>query len=335
MASGLERVALYLQDKHPIREGMGYAQYAEQRGFEAVWQAESRLVRDAIVPMAAYAAVTERLKVGSGVINNWTRNAAITAATFSTLDDLAPGRIICGIGAWWEPLASKVGVDRRKPLKAMREVIEVVRRLLAMETVTFHGEFVHVTDVEVDIVHGDRSPKDVPIYIGATGEQMLELGGEIGDGVLLNYLVSPQYNERALARIETGAKKVGRTLEEIDRPQLVVVSVDHDRQKALDNARELVTQYLGQQPHIMKASGVSEDLLDEIHRVLTWPATEEQIRQAMKLVPDDVVQLISASGTPDEVRAKVQEYVDTGCTCPVMYPLGDDVQMMIDVFATA
>ena len=72
-----QRVALYLQDKHPIREGMEYVQYAESRGFEAVWQAESRLVRDAIVPMAAFAAVTDRIKVGSGVINNWTRNPAI------------------------------------------------------------------------------------------------------------------------------------------------------------------------------------------------------------------------------------------------------------------
>src|SRR5579864_5840108 len=135
----MARVAMYLQDKHEIREGMAYTQYAEERGFEAVWQAESRLVRDAIVPMAAYAAVTDHIKVGSGVINNWTRNAAVTAATFSTLDDLAPGRILFGIGAWWEPLASKVGIDRRKPLKAMREVVEVVRRLLAMETVTFHG----------------------------------------------------------------------------------------------------------------------------------------------------------------------------------------------------
>src|SRR5947209_10620239 len=179
MARQLDRVALYLQDKHPIREGMEYAQHAERRGFDAGWQAESRLVRDAIVPMAAFAAVTDRIKVGSGVINNWTRNAAIVAATFSTLHDLAPGRILCGIGAWWEPLASKVGVDRRKPLKAMREVVEVTRRLLAMETVSFHGEFVDVDDVEIDIVHGNRSPKRVPIYIGATGDQMLELGGEI------------------------------------------------------------------------------------------------------------------------------------------------------------
>jgi 5,10-methylenetetrahydromethanopterin reductase len=335
MAQGLDRVALYLQDKHPIREGMEYARYAEQRGFEAVWQAESRLVRDAIVPMAAFAAVTDRIKVGSGVINNWTRNAAIIAATFSTLDDLAPGRVLCGIGAWWEPLASKVGVDRRKPLKAMREVVEVVRRLLAMETVTFHGEFVNVSDVQIDIVHGDRSPKNVPIYIGATGEQMLELAGEIADGVLLNYLVSPQYNQRALERVAAGARKSGRSLEQIDRPQLVVVSMDDDRAKALDNARELVTQYLGQQPHIMKASGVSEDVLKDIQSVLTWPATEEQIREAMKLVPDEVVQLITASGTPDEVRAKVKEYVESGATCPVLYPLGDDVRAMIDAFAVS
>jgi len=151
--------------------------------------------------------------------------------------------------------------------------------------------------------------------------------------VLLNYLVSPQYNERALERVETGAKKVGRTLEEIDRPQLVVVSVDHNHQKALDNARELVTQYLGQQPHIMKASGVSSTLLDEINKVMTWPASEEEIHEAMKLVPDDVVQLITASGTPDECRDKVQEYIDNGCTCPILYPLGDDVRAMIDAFA--
>src|SRR5947209_13690089 len=154
MANGPERIALYLQDKHPIRDGMEYVRYAETRGFEAVWQAESRLVRDAIVPMAAFAAASERIRVGSGVVNNWTRNPAVLAATFSTLDDLAPGRILCGIGAWWEPLASKVGVDRRKPLKAMREVVDVVRRLLAMETVTFHGEFVNVTEVQIDIVHG-------------------------------------------------------------------------------------------------------------------------------------------------------------------------------------
>ena len=327
------RVGLYLQDAHPIRDGMRYAQLAEQHGFEAVWQAESRLVREATVPMAAYAAVTERIKVGSGVVNNWTRNVGLLAATFSTLDDLAPGRVVLGIGAWWDPLAQKVGIERRRPLLAMRETVETCRRLLAMERVTFHGEFVDVDDIEIDIVHGDRSPKDVPIYVGATGMKMMELAGEIGDGVVLNYLVGPAYNAKALEALAAGAERAGRTLEDVDRPQLVVCSLDEDRDLALDRARELVTQYLGQQPHIMKASGVDQSLLDDIGREITWPAGPEEIRRAMKLVPDEIVQLITASGTPDECQTKVREYVEAGCTCPILYPLGDDVPAMIEAFA--
>lgn len=327
------RVALYLQDAHPIRDGMEYVKYAEQRGFEAVWQAESRLVRDAIVPMAAFAAVTERIKIGSGVINNWTRNAALIAATFLTLDDLAPDRIICGIGAWWDPLAKNVGIDRRKPLTAMREVVTVVRRLLNAETVTFHGEFVHMEGVKLDVVYGRKGPRNVPIYIGATGPQMLELAGEIADGVVLNYLVTPQYNVEAMERLEAGAKRAGRRIDDIDRPQLVVCSMDPDRKRGLDGARKLVTQYLAQQPHFAKALGAEESLVNEIKKRLGWPATEEEIESAMELVPDEMVQMVAAAGTPEECRAKVQEYIATGCTCPILYPLGPDVKAMIDAFA--
>ena len=327
------RMALYLQDKHPIRDGMRYAQYAESRGFEAVWQAESRLVREATVPMAAYAAVTSRIKIGSGVIPIWTRNVGLLAATFSTLSELAPGRIMMGLGAWWEPLASKVGVDRRRPLTAMREVVEAARQLLALQRVSYHGEFVHLDDVEIDIVHGDRSPRVVPIYVGATGMKMMELAGEIADGVLLNYMVSPGYNRRALEALAAGAARAGRTVGEIDRPQLVVCSVDNDRDAALDRSRELLTQYLGQQPHIMKASGVDPALIAEIGKILTWPASPADIHRAMKLVPDEAVQMISASGTPGECKAKVAEYIATGATCPILYPLGDDVELMIDTFA--
>ena len=330
--SAYHRVALYLQDKHPIRDGMEYARYAEAKGFEAVWQAESRLVRDAIVPMAAFAAVTERIKIGSGVINNWTRNIGLLAATFLTLDDLAPDRIICGIGAWWDPLAKNVGIDRRKPLAAMRETIEVMRRLLAMENVTYNGEFHQVQGIELDVVHGRREPRNVPVMIGATGPQMMEMTGEIADGVVLNYCVPPDYNHQAMEQLAKGAKKAGRSLDEIDRPQLVVCSVHEDRQTALDGARELLTQYLAQQPHIAKASGVKPEVVGQIQSILGWPATVEQVRSAMHLVPDDLVQRITASGTPAEVKDKVREYVDNGATCPILYPLGD-VKLMIDTFA--
>lgn len=326
-----DRVALYLQDAHELSEGIELAKYAEANGFEAVWQAESRLVRDAIVPMAAFAAHTTTLKVASGVINNWTRNIGLLAATFLTLDDLAPDRIICGIGAWWDPLAQKVGITRRKPLQAMRETIEVLRRLLNMENVTYHGEFHYVDGIQLDVVHGRKTPRNVPIYIGATGMKMMELTGEIADGACLNYLVNPKYNLEAMDALETGAKRAGRSIDDIDRPQLVICSVGEDRKKALDAARKMITQYLGQQPHLMKASGVSQELLDDIHQVLTWPATEEQIENAMHLVPDDVVQMCTASGSPEEVKAKVREYVEYGATCPILYPLGD-AKLMIDIF---
>ena len=163
--------------------------------------------------------------------------------------------------------------------------------------------------------------------------KMMELAGEIGDGVLLNYLVGPEYNRTALEHLALGAERAGRTLDDVDRPQLVVCSLDDDRTLALDRARELVTQYLGQQPHIGKASGVDPSLLEEIGHILGWPATHEQIVRAMGLVPDEVVQLVTASGTADECRSKVAEYVAAGCTCQILYPLGDDVEAMLEAFA--
>jgi 5,10-methylenetetrahydromethanopterin reductase len=308
-------------------------QRAEALGYAAVWQADSRLVREATVPMAAFAATTERIGIGSGVIDVWTRNPARLASLFSTLDDLAPGRVLAGLGAWWDPLATKVGIARDRPLRVMREVVEALRALLRCDgPVSYDGVHVHLDGVELDYVHDERRAKDVPLYIGATGMQMMELAGEIADGVVLNYLVSPSYNERAMAALETGAAKAGRSVDDLDRPQLVVCSLADDRDAALDAARLLVTQYLGQQPHIMAASGVPAELLADIGGVLTWPATHDQVAAAAKLVPDEVVQLLCAAGTAEECRAKVAEYIATGCACPILYPLGD-VEATLEAFA--
>lgn len=329
----MDRVALYLQDAHDLRDGLKWVQLAETRGFEGVWQAESRLVRDAVVPMAAYAAVSQKIKIGSGVLNNWTRNIGLLAATFLTLDDLAPNRILCGIGAWWDPLAKNVGIERRKPLLAMRETVEVLRKLLRMERVTYHGEFHHLDGVELDVVHGRREPRKVPIVIGATGPSMLELAGEIADGVLLNYCVPVEYNDDALEHLRAGARKAGRSLNDIDRYQLVVCSVNRNREAALDCSRELLTQYLAQQPHIAQASGVSKEVVAEIQSILGWPATYEQIQRAKHLVTDDLVQRITASGTPAEARAKVAEYRKRGAACPILYDASGDSSLLIETFA--
>lgn len=329
-----QKYALYLQDAHDLRDGLDIVRYAEEKGFDSVWQAESRLVRDAIVPMAAYAAVTEHIKIGSAVINNWTRNIGLLASTFLTMDDLAPNRIICGIGAWWDPLAKNVGIDRTKPLKAMEETITVLKRLLNMERVSFEGEFVKVHEIELDVVHGRREPRHVPIYIGATGGKMVEMTGRIADGIVMNYCVPVEYNDEAIEQLEKGLKESGRNLEDFDRPQLIVCSVDEDHDVAIDSTRELLTQYLAQQPHIAKASGVSMEIVEKIQAILGWPATHEQIQAAKHLVPEDLIHRITASGTPAEAKAKVQEYIDHGCTTPILYGVGGNTKLLIDTFAS-
>jgi 5,10-methylenetetrahydromethanopterin reductase len=116
-----------------------------------------------------------------------------------------------GLGAWWQPIAGRVGVELKNPLQAMRENIEAIRRLFTMEEVTYHGRFVHLDQVSLDVVWGDAAPRDIPIYIGATGDKMLELAGEICDGVCLNYGVSVDYIRRAIALVDRGARKAGKT----------------------------------------------------------------------------------------------------------------------------
>jgi 5,10-methylenetetrahydromethanopterin reductase len=210
-----------------------------------------------------------------------------------------------------------------------------MRKLLNMERVTYQGEFHQVDGIELDVVHGRREPRNVPMYIGATHMRMMELAGEIADGAVLNYCVPPEYNAEALEHLEIGARRAGRTLEDIDRPQLIVCSVDQDHHRAVQAAKELITQYLAQQPHIAEASGTPPETVRKVQSILGWPATKEQIHEAMQFVPDELIERITASGTPDEVRAKVEEYNRNGCTCPILYPLGDDVKLMIDTFAQA
>ncbi len=333
------RIALYMQDKHDMRYELEMARYAEERGFSEIWQADTRLARDCVVMMSAFLTHTHRLRVGSGVLPIWTRNPAIIAATWSTLWELGGrvdgrGRVILGLGAWWEPIAGRVGVNRRKPLKAMREVVEATRQLFTMEEVSYQGEFVHLDRVRLDIAFGDTSPRDVPIYIGATGDRMLELAGEIGDGVVLNYVVSVDYIRRAIGLAEQGARRAGRTLEQIDRPELLVCCLsDKDPGAAMAEGKKLVAYYLATEPHIMKASGVSESLLEQVQSLMSWPATEEDYLRASKVIPDEVVRHLMAVGTSAECRAKVREYVDAGVTCPILYPIMEDVQPVVDAFA--
>jgi len=334
-----QRMALYMQDKHDMRYELEMAKYAEERGFSEIWQADTRLARDCVVMMSAFLTQTKRLRLGSGVLPIWTRNPAVIAATWSSMWELGGkvdgrGRVMLGLGAWWEPISSRVGVNRTKPMQAMREYVESCRQLFTMEEVTYQGDFVHLDRIRLDVAFGDTSPRDIPIYIGATGDKMLEMAGEICDGVVLNYVVSVDYIRRAVELVEKGARKAGKTIADIDRPELLVCCLsDEDPAAAMAEAKKLAAYYFATEPHIMKASGASEELLEKVQSVMGWPATEEDYIRASKLIPDEVVRNIMAVGTSEECRATVKQYIDAGVTCPILYPMMDDIKPVIDAFA--
>ena len=335
-----QRMALYFQDKHPIGYEIEMARYAEERGFSEIWQGDTRLARDCVVMMSALLASTKRLRIASGVLPIYTRNPAVIAASWSTMHELAGpapdggSRLMLGLGAWWEPIAGRVGAARRKPLTAMRENVEAIRALFTMEEVTYEGEFVHLDRVSLDVAYGDTSPRDIPIYIGATGPKMLELTGEIADGAMLNYVVSTGYIRDAVARVAVGAARSGRTIDDIDRPELLICSLsDDDPDLALLTGKSLVAYYLGTEPHIMAASGADPELIDRVQEVVGWPATEADYYKAAPLIGDDLVRNIMAVGSAAQCRDTVAEFIDAGVTCPVLYPLMDDMKPVIDTFA--
>jgi len=332
-------MALYLQDKHPMAYELEMAEYAETKGFTEIWQADTRLARDCVVMMSALLTRTKTLRIGSGVLPIWTRNPAVIAATWSTMWELGgltedgQSRVMCGIGAWWEPIASRVGADRRRPLKAMREHVEAIRQLFTMEEVTYEGEFVKLDRVKLDVAYGDRSPRDIPIYIGATGDKMMEMTGEICDGCVLNYVVPVEYIRSAVGKLAVGGAKSGKTIEQIDRPELLVCSLsDDDPAEAIRTGKALVAYYLGTEPHIMEASGADPDLVRRVQEIVGWPATEADYRKAADIIPDSLVRSLMAVGTAHECREKVAEYIDAGVTCPILFPMMDDIRSVVDAF---
>jgi 5,10-methylenetetrahydromethanopterin reductase len=313
-----------------IRESIELAQYADQVGVDSVWMAEGRLTSDAITPMAVYAASTERVKVGCGVLPIWTRNAALTAQTFATLDFLAPGRMILGLGVWWDPIATKVGVDRgTKLIRATREYLEAIRLLLERkEPVTYDGEYVQLDDVFLD--HGETGPHDVPIYLAAVGPQMLRLSGRLADGVVLNSSHTVEATRAEVDEVVAAAEAAGRSREEIDIVQPCTIRLTTDKQAAIARDKMFTTQFIAQQPHVAGPTGIDPDLANRIREVVGgWPASRSAIEEAAKLVPDEIIENIGCYGDEDEIRERLRAYEGAGVDC--LYAAAD--KALIDFLA--
>ncbi|HVV60703.1 MAG TPA: LLM class flavin-dependent oxidoreductase [Pseudolabrys sp.] len=331
----MERLGFCFLDRPSTAKQIELVQKIEKLGFESAWVTETRLARDAFSVLGAFAAVTKRIQLCTGIVNSWTRGPALMAMTLATLDELAPNRVICGLGAYWDPLAWKQGIERSKPIEQMREYLTALRRLLNLEEFTYEGQFVKLRDISLDLGHGaKREPKNVKLYIGPTGPVMTQLAGEIADGALFNGLLSPAYTRGMVEWVKKGAAKVNRSLDTFEQPQLINISMSDDEKSAREVSRYLVTKYLGQQPHIGKAAGLDPELLERINKTMGgWPARPGGIEDAMKLVSNEVTDSMTISGNVTKIKDRMNEWLDAGITYPIILPLSENYDEMVDKLA--
>jgi 5,10-methylenetetrahydromethanopterin reductase len=314
-----------------VPEQVKLAQRAEQKGFDSIWVAETRVTRDGLTPAAAIAASTERVRIGTGIINVYTRGAVLLAVSFVSLEELAPGRIIMGLGAGSPNVLAPQGYEFRKPLTRLREYCDVIPRLIAGENVTFEGKEINLDGAQIeDLLSSNGQPGGprtrIPLHIGATGPKALEYAGGVADGILMNACLSTSYVKSRLEIVERGAKKAGRSLDDIEIGIAVVCSPDHDRQKGLDGARRFIALYLSVMPNIARETGLDEELVERIRSTFH----SEGLEAAMGLVGDEIVDDLAVAGTPDDCRRRLDEYREAGIDLCVLAPMEGTIDLIID-----
>jgi 5,10-methylenetetrahydromethanopterin reductase len=318
-----QRLGLGLLGAPEVRTMVEPAQLAEIRGFESVWVAETRLTRDGITPCAAIAMATTRLKIATGIVNVYTRGAVLTAVSFVSLDEVSQGRIIMGLGTGSPLVLKPQGVAFHKPLTRLRETIEVVQALIRGDAVTLIGETIQVTAAQLEMTPLRRH---IPLYLGVTCPKALELAGEKADGVILNAFLPTTYVERALVRVEAGAKRAGKRLAEVDISGAVVVSVDPDATSAKDRSRRFIGLYLALFPNIAQETHLPEDLIQQVRAAFHQGGPEA----AAAYIDDEVVEYLTASGTPAECRRKIEAYRAAGVQLPILFPVDPNVHLAIE-----
>jgi 5,10-methylenetetrahydromethanopterin reductase len=277
-----------------------WARAAERAGLGSVWIIEDYFHPGAYALAAAAAAVTERLAIGLGVVNPYTRHPALLAMETAALAGIAPGRVVLGLGSsnrrWIE---AQMGIPFKAPLGGLRESVEIVRRLLAGERVTFRGEVFTIDDVELEWT----PPEPVPVLLGVKGPKALRLAGEIADGVHCSVLASPGHVRRV--RQTAGAGRSGFTV-----LAYVIMAVSPDGGAARAAVRPLIARYLGvlHGQSILLDAGLGPDR--------TQPFREAPERAA-HLVDDELIDALAVAGTPEHCRRQLARWAEAGLDAPI------------------
>ena len=313
-------------------EQVSLAVRAEQQGFESVWVAETRITRDALVPMAAIAAATRRVRVGSGILNVYTRHPVTLAISFVGLNELAPGRIVMGLGPGSPSVLEPQGIPFDLPLTRLREYSEVIPRLLRGEVVTYSGKTVTLRGAQLDDVLTGSSasvpPGELALWLGVTGPRAVELAGELGDGLLMNTCLPTDYVHDRQRLIAIGAARTNRTPADVDLGIVLCVSPHLESREGKDHARRFIALYLSLFPNLARETGLEPELIDRIRAVFA----ADGIEVSAQLVTDGIVDKLTAAGSIEECRERIAEYRDAGAL-PVLFPVPGAMDLTIDFLA--
>jgi 5,10-methylenetetrahydromethanopterin reductase len=307
----------------------------DRRGWEIAFFSETiGLLRDSVTALAAFAAASTRVTLGCTQVVRL-RSPVLMAQTIASLDELSGGRVVVCPGACTRGHAEKHGLDAFDPPAALREWIEVIRLLLAGERVSYQGTVVRLEGVAL----GWKPPRPrVPFWIAATSATGLTLAGTIADGVLLNTVASPEYSANAIRIVRRAVEAAGRDWASFEVAQLINTSVEDDPTRAVDAVRwEVATKFLPGKfatqagPRVRVGEPyIDPALVPELERAHDRGGPDALARA----LPSSMVQGLTAAGTPDDVRARIQRYRDAGVKLPIVRPaVVHQTRRIIDLFS--
>jgi 5,10-methylenetetrahydromethanopterin reductase len=310
--------------KEPYWKISAYAILAENCGFNNLWITDHYSNRNVYVTLAAAAIYTNKITIGTGVTNPWMVNPVVTAEAIATLDELAPGRVVLGIGAGDKTTLEAIGVEMGKPLAAVKETIEIFRRMTSGENVAYQGEVFKTAGAKFNF-----KPKNkIPVYVGAQGPKMLELAGKIGDGVLVN-ASHPSDIEYAVKMVGEGAKQAGKSLSDVDIAAYTSFSVSEDLKKAVKAATPVVAFIVAGSPApVLEKHNIDVAKADEIRVALK----AGDFGKAISSVTPDMIKTFSICGTPEMCTERIAELRKIGISQFVVgSPVGPNVKIAIDL----
>ena len=307
------------------REIVQSAVLAEKSGFDVVLMPEHYYDRDAPSILGAMALATRRIRLGTGIINPFSRFPSLIAMTVRTLDELTMGRAMLGLGSGSVIGAKRDGIPNEFagqeygfPLGHLRELVPLIRRLLSGERVTFEGRFYNLKDVKLNF---GRSRRKVPIYFGQQGPKMMELAGRLADGVLITLCCTVPYVKGVISLVENSERGSDRKKGSVDFAARIIASMSNDRRKAVRRSKQLVGRVFVNPGarSVMEATGIELDV-PALQRALETGRYE----MLDELVPDEVVELTTASGTEKHVLDRIEDFRGAGVTLPLVVPIGEN-----------